>query len=197
MTGRNSELFRTFCAVELTAEVRDQIQKHIERLRVEVPQSQASWSRVENIHLTLKFFGNIEQNRITSISNAAARAVNDCSPFDLLILGAGAFPKPSQPIVLWIGVQDPTDRLGNLQRRFEDECAAEGFEKENRAFRPHLTIARIRKHVGARALAEANGKLGFEAASVRVNELVVFRSELSSTGSKYTALSRHQMSDVI
>ena len=67
----------------------------------------------------------------------------------------------------------------------------EGFTKEERAFSPHLTIARIRKPEGARKLAEVNNSLGFEAMDLQVNELVVFRSELSSKGSKYTALSRH------
>jgi RNA 2',3'-cyclic 3'-phosphodiesterase len=201
VTGRNGESrvtpFRVFCAIELPDKVRDQIQKHIELLRVAVPESQASWSRVENIHLTFKFFGNVHQNRIPDIANAATRAVSACLPFELQIARTGAFPKPSQPRVLWIGIEDPTGTLAGLHRRFEDECTVAGFEKENRAFRPHLTIARIRKPQGARSLAEANERLGFEAANIRVEELVVFRSELSSEGSKYTALSRHKMSDMV
>jgi RNA 2',3'-cyclic 3'-phosphodiesterase len=188
-------MFRIFCAIELPASIRDRIQKHIERLGKAVPENRANWNRVENVHLTLKFFGNVERNRISDIANAATRTVKSCSSFDVLISRTGAFPKPTQPHVLWIGVEDSTGELTNFQRRFEEECWVEGFEKEKREFHPHLTIARIRKPHGARTLAEANERLGFDAACVRVNELVVFRSELSSKGSKYTALSRHKMSD--
>jgi 2'-5' RNA ligase len=86
--------------------------------------------------------------------------------------------------------------LAELQQRFELDCSTNGFEKEVRSFRPHLTIVRIRKPAGARALAEANQQLGFEPESLLVEELVVFRSELSSGGSKYTALSRHPLGNV-
>jgi 2'-5' RNA ligase len=91
--------------------------------------------------------------------------------------------------VLWIGVSDPSGQLTALQEKFEDECAAAGFPKENRAYRPHLTIARLRKPEGARSLAEAHLKLKFETIQVNVEELVVFRSELSPKGSRYTPIS--------
>jgi 2'-5' RNA ligase len=185
--------FRTFAAVELPKAVRDRIQQHISQLRDAAPECQPSWSRVENIHLTLKFFGDIEQNRIRQISNAASRTAKDFAPFEILITGTGAFPKTTQPRVLWIGVDDPSLQLSKLQSRFEDECAGEGFEKEERAFRPHLTIARIRKPAGARRLGEFNKELRFEPMKLTVNELIVFRSELSSKGSKYTPLSQHTL----
>lgn len=190
-----SKPWRVFCAIELAADVRSRIQNHIERLREKVPACKASWSRVENIHLTVMFFGNVEPHRIASIASSAARAVNKFSAFEILIAGAGAFPKPNQPRVLWIGVDDQTGKLLELQQQFEEECMVEGFQKEDRAFRPHLTIARFRKLEGASAAAEVHQKLGFEPAPLLVNELVVFRSELNNEGSKYTILSRHKLSD--
>ena len=186
-----SQLFRIFAAIELSADIRDRIQQHIQQLRAAVPECHPSWSRVENIHLTVKFFGDVEQSKIAQIADAASRSVMNFSSFQILINGTGAFPKPSQPRVIWIGVEDPTKQLLRLQSEFEAECAREGFTKEERAFSPHLTIARIRKPEGARKLAEVNNSLGFEAMDLQVNELVVFRSELSSKGSKYTVLSRH------
>jgi RNA 2',3'-cyclic 3'-phosphodiesterase len=195
--GDAEKPFRIFCAIELSAAVRSRIQQHVDRLRAAVPEFRASWSRVENIHLTVKFFGNVEQNMIPRIAGAALRAVNEFQPFDISIAGSGAFPKPSQPRVLWIGVEDHTGKLAELQRQFENECEAEGFQKEKRPFRPHLTIARIRKPEGARAAAEANQTLSFKPITLTVNELVVFRSEPSSTGSKYTTLSRQKMSDML
>jgi 2'-5' RNA ligase len=187
--------FRTFCAIELSSRIRSRIQQQIDNLRAAIPKHHASWARVENLHLTIKFFGEVEQSKIARIASAAARAIDNLSRFETSISGTGAFPKTSQPRVLWIGIEDQTGKLRELHEEFEKECATEGFSKEERGFRPHLTIARIRKPEGARALAELNQKLGFESMSLEVNELVVFRSELSSKGSKYTALSRHKLSD--
>ena len=191
------QTFRTFCAIELTENIRSQIQSYINQLRAAVPESHASWTRIENIHLTLKFFGDVDESSIAKIAKAGDRAVVDCSPFDILIKGSGSFPKPSQARVLWIGVEDPSGKLNELNRRFENECSNEGFAEEDRTFRPHLTIARIRKPTGVKTLAETHQELGFESMKLTVNELVIFRSELSSKGSKYTALSRHNLPEVI
>ncbi len=182
--------WRVFCAVELPDVVRARLEDHILRLRKEVPEAAASWSRVENIHLTLKFFGNVEVKRIEKFSAAAERVVKQFSPFHIGVGGTGVFPRPSRPQVLWIGISDPSGQLGALQEKFENECAAEGFAQENRAYRPHLTIARLRKPEGARQLADAHLRMQFETIEVPLKELVVFRSELSSKGSRYTPVSR-------
>jgi len=170
--------------------VRARLEKHVAQLRKEVPDAAASWSRVENIHLTLKFFGSVEVKRIEKISEAAERVVKQFSTFQIGVGGTGVFPRPSRPQVLWIGVSDPSGQLSVLQERFENECAAEGFAKEDRAYHPHLTIARTRKPEGARSLANAHLKMPFETIQIDLTELVVFRSELSSKGSRYTAISR-------
>ena len=189
-----SEAWRIFCAIELPDSVRAELDNHIQQLRETVPDVAASWTRVENIHLTLKFFGNVNVDRIPTISEAATRTVEAFSPFTIAVGKTGVFPKPSRPQVLWIGVSDPSGKLSEMQRRLENECAKAGFEKEDRAYRPHLTIARIRKPDGARRLADAHIQMIFEPAEINVNELIVFRSELSSKGSKYTAISRHPLS---
>jgi 2'-5' RNA ligase len=188
-----SEQWRIFAAIELPDKVQKQIQKQIKKLQSAVPGNKASWSRTENIHLTVKFFGSVEQKRIPRISDASARVVKKFSEIEIRIENTGAFPRLSQPRVLWIGVSDPSGELARLQEMFEVECALEGFEKETRDFKPHLTIARLRQPEGARALAASNQEMGFESMTVGVNELVVFRSEPTSKGSKYSVLSRHQI----
>ena len=191
MSQRNE--WRVFCAVELPDVVRARLEDHILRLRKEVPDAAASWSRVENIHLTLKFFGNVEVKRIQRIAEAAERAVKEFSAFRIGVGETGVFPRASRPQVLWIGVNDPSRQLSALQEKFENECDVEGFPKENRAYRPHLTIARLRRPEGARRLADAHLAMRFEPIEIDLKELVVFRSELSPKGSKYTAISRHQV----
>lgn len=190
-----SSSWRMFCAVELTDDIRAQLQNHILLLRKEIPDATASWTRVENIHLTLKFFGNVAVDRVAKISEAASRAAKELDPFQIIIGSTGVFPKPSRAQVLWIGVSDPTDKLLSLQQRLDDECSIEGFAREDRAFRPHLTIARIRKPEGARRLADAHLRMKFETQGIRLSELVVFRSELSSAGSSYSAISHHPLSN--
>ena len=180
-----------FCAVELPEEVRKQLEEHILKLRNAVPDAATSWSRVENIHLTLKFLGNVALDQIPVISAAASRTVAEFSPFSIGVGDTGVFPRPSRAQVLWIGVSDPSGKLSALQERLENECAAEGFPKEDRAYRPHLTIARIRRPEGARRLADAHLQMQFPASEFELNELIVFRSELSPKGSKYTAVSKH------
>jgi 2'-5' RNA ligase len=185
--------WRVFCAVELPEKVRRQLEEHIVNLRKQISDAAASWSRVENIHLTLKFFGNVAADRIPVISAAASRTVAEFSTFPIGIGDTGVFPRPSRPQVLWIGVKDPSGKLSALQGRLENECAAEGFEKEDRAYRPHLTIARIRNPEGARRLADTHLQMPFTTTEVDLTELILFRSELSPKGSKYTAISKHQI----
>jgi 2'-5' RNA ligase len=189
-----NETWRVFCAVELPSLVREKISEHISRLREAAPDSPASWSRAENVHLTLKFVGEISAGRINNLSQAAA-SVAAFSSFEIGIGDTGAFPKHGTPRVLWIGVNDHTGKLAELQTKLEDECLRFGFQKEARAFNPHLTIARLRKPQGVRALALAHKELGFASTEVSVRELTVIRSELSSKGSNYTAISRHALAD--
>ena len=186
-----SEEWRTFCAIELTADVRAQLRDHMRRLRETVPDASASWSKPENVHLTLKFFGNVPTQNVAKISAAASRVAQEFSSFQIRIGGTGVFPRRSRPQVLWIGVEDSTGRLSDLQLRLEEEFAREGFPKEDRGYQPHLTIARLRRPEDARPLAEAHIQTKFSFIEVPVNEFVMFRSQLSPKGSIYTAVSKH------
>ena len=195
MAATKNETWRVFCAIELPSLVRDHISEHITRLRKAMPDSPASWSRPENVHLTLKFVGEIPPHRVNDLSQAAAKAAAGFFPFEIVVGNTGSFPQHGTPRVLWIGVDDNSGKLEQLQAKLEEEGQRLGFEKEARAFNPHLTIARLRKPQGARALALAHKEMGFAATEVSVMELAVIRSELSSKGSKYTVISRHALAD--
>src|SRR5918911_1484741 len=92
--------WRLFCAFELPEVLRARIREHVEQLREAVPEVGASWSRPENVHLTMKFFGNVDPARIPAISAAAERAVKDFSALQIAVGGTGVFPKPNRPQVL-------------------------------------------------------------------------------------------------
>ena len=183
--------WRTFCAIELPDEVCARATERIRDLRNRFPNLSASWNRDGKFHLTLKFLGEIPQTRVGGLSRAATLAVEGFSPFKIIVEGVGAFPAHGPPKVLWIGISDPTRKLNELYERLEEECAKEGFTKEQRPFHPHLTLARLRKPQGARTLAAAHKEMPFAAIEVDVSELLVIRSELSSEGSKYSVISRH------
>ena len=195
MAEKKGETWRVFCAIELPALVRDKISEHITRLREAMPDSPASWSHLENVHLTLKFVGEIPPSRVNDLSQATADAVAGFSPFEIGIANTGSFPKHGAPRVLWVGIDDYSGKLAALQAKLDDECRRRGFEKEARAFNPHLTMARLRKPQGARALALAHKEMRFASTEVSVTELAVIRSELSSKGSKYTVISRRALAD--
>jgi 2'-5' RNA ligase len=182
---------RVFCAVELPDELRSRVGERVRRLRAEFPDARASWERPEKLHITLKFLGDIERERVAVLSDAAARAVESVEPFELLIDEPGSFPPHGQPRVLWLGIVDVFGRLAFMQHALEEECAAVGFPRESRAFKPHLTLARLRSPHGARELASAHRETPFEPQRFKVSELIVMLSELGPGGSRYTPLSRH------
>ncbi|MEO7969697.1 MAG: RNA 2',3'-cyclic phosphodiesterase [bacterium] len=195
MTETRNEAWRVFCAIALPGLVVAKISAHTTRLRAAAPHSPASWSRPENVHLTLKFVGEIAPDRVADLSEAAAAAVAGFSPFEIVIKDTGSFPKHGTPRVFWIGIDDYSGKLTQLQAKLEDECQQFGFAKEARGFNPHLTIARGRKPQGARALATAHQEMGFLSTEISVKELSVIRSELSSKGSNYTTISQHVLAD--
>jgi 2'-5' RNA ligase len=187
----HNERWRVFCAIELPPEVRARAADHAARLRDRSTEARASWPRADNLHLTLKFLGEIARARVEALSNAASRAAQSIQSFNLTIEGAGAFPPRGHPRVLWLGIKDSSGALALLHSRLEDECASAGFAREERPFHPHLTLARIRAPQGARELARSHRETGFAAIEFPVTDLVVMRSDLGPRGSRYTEISRH------
>jgi 2'-5' RNA ligase len=185
--------WRVFCAIDLPEDVKSRVAAHIARLREAFPLVRASWERPEKLHLTLKFFGDVQISRVEELARAAGRAAASVEPFELTVAEAGAFPPNGVPRVLWLGTRDVSGQLSSLHRSLEDECAVSGFERETRAFKPHLTLARLRDQRGARELAAAHRESRFEPRSFNVSELIVMRSELEPGGSRYTPISRHQI----
>ena len=192
-TDLDDERWRVFCAIALPRDLHERLTTHTNRIRDTVPDARASWSRADNIHLTLKFLGDVSLPKVEKLSEAASRSVEDFAPFKIVLEQTGLFPAHGSPRVLWIGVNDLEGKLGELHARLEDETAKSGFQKEPRPFHPHLTLARLRKPQHARTLGSAHKAIEFEPAEIVVSELLVIRSELSSTGSHYTTISQHSL----
>jgi 2'-5' RNA ligase len=180
----NAEAVRTFICIDLPESLKERIavlQNELRRI-----DAQASWVKAENIHLTLKFLGDVPQSKIAGVIAAARHAIGSCSPFQVTVGGAGCFPSPRNPAVLWIGLAKLPETLAKLHRALEDELAKEGVAHETKSFKPHLTIARLRNPRNAGRLADAFLSQGFEDESFLVSEVIVMRSQLSPKGSVYT-----------
>jgi RNA 2',3'-cyclic 3'-phosphodiesterase len=183
------KMLRTFIAIDLTEEVRQRITKHIDTLKAASPDTQATWEKPGKAHITLKFLGNVEQQRVESIVSALARAASSIGNFSVEIGEAGAFYSRGKPHVLWLGVADQTEGLARLYSAVERELEGLGFPKEKRPFHPHITIARLKKPEGAKQLASEHKALGFEPAKLIVSEVLLIESELGPGGSTYRTLS--------
>lgn len=188
MSRSNSEkkdVVRTFICIEIPNSIKariDQLQNTLKAI-----DAQVSWTRSSNVHLTLKFLGAVEAGRIPRVAKAVERAAAGMNRFEIKVNGAGCFPSPRSPRVLWIGFSEVPDALKQLFANMEDELDREGFAREKRKFSPHLTIGRLRGPKNAAGLAEALIASGFAAETFSANEVIVMRSDLKPTGSVYTA----------
>lgn len=145
------------------------------------------WTAVGNIHLTLKFFGDISEDQVEALAAAAGRVAGACRPFTLTARGVGAFPGPKNPRVIWLGLSGQTDILANLAADLDQACATLGFAPEKRRFTPHLTLGRVRSGQGRESLQQALETLVLpEFPEFQVRQLVLYRSTLRPQGALYT-----------
>ena len=147
------------------------------------------WVPVGNIHITLKFFGNITEVQVEDIGEAVTALAANQQPFTLTVTDAGAFPSPKNPRVVWLGVGGELDIVQEFYRRLETAFAALGFPPEDRPFSPHLTLGRVKSPEGRTELTQSIVHLPPpEGAPFQVGEVVLFRSNLTPRGATYLPL---------
>ena len=181
---------RAFIAVELPLEIRQNVQQATLSLRRDLG-TLIRWVAVENMHLTLKFLGDIQSENVEVLTQLIHTQADSFNSFDIHLSGIGSFPGPKRPRVIYIGIQAPAE-LEAFQRQMESATHRLGYKAEERAFAPHLTIGRVRQHVSAddqqkirRALEElAIDSLG----TARVNSVHLYKSDLKPIGPVYTKI---------
>jgi 2'-5' RNA ligase len=180
-------VIRAFLAIELPDALRPgltQVQEELKRSRADV-----RWVPVGNIHLTLKFFGNVPEDEIGPLARAARAATAEAAPLQLQVTIAGAFPSPQAPRVVWLGLGGDVLPLTRLYYGLEKAFTALGYLPEGRAFNPHLTLGRVKSPANRERLARLLAKLPpLNWPPFTVKELVLFRSVLSPQGSTYSPL---------
>jgi 2'-5' RNA ligase len=185
---------RAFLALDPPEEILREIGRIQDRLRKPI-HGDLHWVRPERIHLTLKFFGDISENAVVNISAVVGQAAAVVGPFELAIGGTGVFPDPSRPRVVWLGMSGEVARLVTFQQGLERALGEIGFPPEERPFRPHLTLGRIKSPKGLTGLAEALEKEKTVASgSFTASGLSLFQSDLTPRGAVYTQLAAYPFS---
>ena len=173
-------MFRGFIAIKIP------FNNEMEAFWTEIKRSGARIKLVEpyNTHITLKFLGNTAESLVSNIEEIIKNAVEGLKPFEIELRGCGAFPSPTRPRVVWIGVKEGADTLKKIAESIDIGASKLGFERERRPFVPHLTVGRVKGSIGAlpRVLAEwANKDFG----KVIVDKVFLMKSVLKPEGPEY------------
>jgi 2'-5' RNA ligase len=190
-------VIRAFIAIDLPAPLQTALDRTTVELRKTLRDMPLRWVRTENIHLTLKFLGQVQAADIERIKPVLERQAAAFAPMDVSIDGFGTFPNPTKPLVLWIGLR-AGEGLAKFQTAVEADLSQLGFAPEERGFTPHLTVARVRRdhRVGnLKRIAElmAATQPPFTAAA-KLDSVTLYRSDLKPGGSVYNPLVRYSLS---
>jgi 2'-5' RNA ligase len=192
--GRKKTI-RTFIAVELPQEIQGKLGQFQSDFKESVPD--VRWTKYGNIHLTLKFLGDVPLSKIDKIGEALRKVAARFPSFTMSLAGIGAFPNSRKPRVIWVGVKKGADELKDIARAIESFMKRLGFPPEKRRFSPHLTVGRIRHLKNPVAMAEALDKSEVgELGEFTVKRISLIKSQLDPAGSIYTTLTEASLKDV-
>ena len=179
-------MIRAFLAIDLDPQVLEQICRATDSLHERIPSIR--WVPKENLHLTVKFLGNIEEAQVTDIAAALRPGLSPFSRFSINAKGLGVFPEYGRPKILWVGLA--SKELTELAENVESCLLPLGFAPEQRSFTPHLTIGRWRQfdRPPAALKQELENWRGRSFGESAVNEVILFQSELNPAGSIYRRL---------
>lgn len=185
---------RTFIAVDLGKTLRDRLvslQENLARAGADV-----KWVEVENLHITLLFLGEVDERELPALCRAVSVECGRHERFTLGIQTVGTFPNPRRPRVVWAGAGEGTPELIALHDALESPLQELGcYRREERQYKPHVTLGRVKSDGSAEALAaillkKANWNAGTE---VEVQEVLVMSSMLTKQGPEYAILSRGKL----
>ena len=187
-------MIRAFIAIDIPSDVRmalGEAQARLKRAHVAV---KISWTKVDNLHLTLQFLGYIEESVVEKIKVALEAVARLHGAFELAVHGAGAFPNENRPRIIWIGCVDANCKLKTLAAAVQAAMQPLGFEPEHREFSAHLTLGRVKFPKPDAALTTALDSLKDTVfGTLRVEAIHLFESQLHPDGSIYIKLSSHKL----
>ena len=182
-----SNIIRTFIAIELPEKIIYTIRKVQEEIKSYG--LKIRWVRPENIHLTLKFLGDIQAADTENVARAVSETATGYPPISLAVKGIGVFPGIKKPRVLWLGISKQLDLLTALQKTLDEKLEAMGFPKEKRPFRGHLTLGRIKSKIDPKTLHDVLKEFTqFESERFFADRIILYKSDLKPKGAVYTKL---------
>ncbi len=174
---------RLFVALDIPAAVRSKLSAYMDRVRAYAPD--AKWARVEGLHVTLKFIGEVKEEKLAPIKAALAQV--KAAEFEVGFENIGFFPNAKSPRVFWAGVK-ADESLAQLAKAVDDELVKLGFAPEERSYSPHLTLARSRdgelRSLTPLLTSEAQPQFG----TMTAREFFLYQSKPGRGGSTYTKL---------
>lgn len=177
---------RTFIAIPTPDNVRQvlsDIQAELKTSRAEV-----KWELQEKLHITLRFLGNVDDRQLPQLMDECSKSICNFPSFSLIYGGLGCFPDIRNPRIVWAGSHNDDGTLFKMRKEIDDIVAGYGFERENRSFHPHITLARIKGKQNIPNLIKMLQSITFEPHPVIIDEVHFMKSELRPTGSIYTRM---------
>lgn len=184
---------RAFIAIELSEELRStlaQVQSHLKYSGADV-----KWVEKDNIHLTLKFLGEINEEKCEKVKSILDEICSSIKPFEISLKDIGAFPTIDYPRVIWVGLDNGAEGSKGLAEKIDDELSKIGSQKETRPFAAHLTIGRVRSPKNKEALKQKLSTLNLQPSTKTqlINSVILFQSKLTPKGPIYTKLHEAQL----
>ena len=184
-------VIRAFIAIDLSTEIQQALEQVSNGLEGQLKGVPIRWVPVKNIHLTLKFLGDVSLANLEILEGILLAETARCAPFDVGVGRLGAFPSTRRPRVIWVGVEAQAE-LGQLQRAIDEATTRLGYAPEERGFSPHLTLGRVSRNannvevgrIGQVIDRSEVGHLG----TMQVQAVKLYRSDLQTTGAVYTCL---------
>ena len=184
---------RTFVAVLIAEDLKQKIGQVQEQLKKLAPD--VKWVARENLHVTLKFLGNVREDDVPAVCAAVDEAARAHSPFEMSISGLGAFPNPARARVVWTGIEAGYHQMRELAESVDANLVELGFEREKRPFKSHITIGRVKASRFLGKLAEGIGEVdASNLGAQRVTSVSVMQSELLRDGPVYSPMSVSKLS---
>lgn len=180
------ESFRAFIALELTAQVHQELTRAQNQLKAS--EADVKWVNPEDIHLTLKFLGNVSLELIAEIKKILEELAREHRAFQLEIKNLGAFPKIEYPRVIWAGIAGGSEHSISLAQDLEKRLIKVGFLPEKRPFKPHLTLGRVRSSHKRNQLRELLQSVKLTPKTMQAEKLTLFKSTLTPEGAIYQPL---------
>ncbi len=182
-----NNVLRVFIAVDINPEIRQELIRIHSELKSRI-KGDLSWIEPENIHLTLRFLGQVTDEQLEEIKKIVEAISKKVKKFYMDLGAIGAFPDILNPRIIWVGIKFGFDQLNELNAELEDRLETINFAVGEKYFHPHLTIARVKSLEGKNTIAEIAKEIIPKQLPTIVDKLVIIQSELTPKGAKYTHL---------